>query len=348
LLVAEIAHLRQEISWLQEEIAIKDGRMSRIPPHHRPHYSGTERMTILELCEAQGLSIQRTADKFLDSRGTIHSWRRRVTEEGENALLALDEPVNKYPDYVRHGIRRIKVLFPFLGKEKISELLCKAGLHVASSTIGRILKEAPKKLDEPVLDVPQEEATKKKEGPIVTAKYPNHVWHIDLTVVPILGRFAVALLPKVLPQRWPFGWRVFVVVDHFSRKAMGFKVYKDKPSSEEIQEALDEIIRESDSKPKHIISDRGTQFDCRPFHDWCYERKIKWRHGAVGKHGSIAVVKRYILTMKTILGSCACVPDETGSHRKRAWTRVSLVQRIPDPLDLGRKNTERQDHLQNR
>ena len=302
LLVAEIAHLRQEISWLQEEIQIKDGRMSRIPPGHRPHSSSTERMTILELSEARGLSIRRTADRFLVSRGTIHSWRRRVTEEGENALLALDEPVNKYPDYVRHGIRRIKALFPFLGKEKISELLCKAGLHVAKSTVGRILKETPKQTDELELDFRQEEKTcKKKDGPIVTAKYPSHVWHIDLTTVPILGRFAMALEPKVLPQRWPFGWQVFVVEDHFSRKAMGFKVFDSEPSSEAIQDALDEIIQEHDSKPKHIISDRGKQFDCDLFHDWCKDRQIKWRHGAVGKKGSIAVVERYNLTMKTIL-----------------------------------------------
>lgn len=60
-------------------------------------------------------------------------------DEGANALLAIGEPVNRFPDYLRHAIRRIKLLCPFLGKRKIAEILCEAGLHIARSTVGRIL-----------------------------------------------------------------------------------------------------------------------------------------------------------------------------------------------------------------
>jgi hypothetical protein len=32
----------------------------------------------------------------------------------------------------------------------------------------------------------------------------NHVWHLDLTVVPTIGGFWISWLPFAIPQRWPF------------------------------------------------------------------------------------------------------------------------------------------------
>ncbi len=52
------------------------------------------------------------------------------------------------------------------------------------------------------------------------------------------------------------------------------------------------------STPKYLVCDRGTQFDCAGFRDWCERRGIKLRYGAVGKQGSIAVVERFIKTLK--------------------------------------------------
>jgi len=57
----------------------------------------------------------------------------------------------------------------------------------------------------------------------------------------------------------------------------------------------------ADAKPKHIVADRGEQFDCDIFHEWCDERDIQWRHGKVGEHGSIAVIERFNRTLK---GEC--------------------------------------------
>jgi len=82
--------------------------------------------------------------------------------------------VNKFPDFVRYIVQRLKTLSPSMGKVKIAETLCRAGLHLGVTTVGRILKEAP------------------QSGPgdpapctgVVNAKRPNHVWHVDLTAVP--------------------------------------------------------------------------------------------------------------------------------------------------------------------
>ena len=62
---------------------------------------------------------------------TLASWKARIDEDGPNALLQTTEPVNKFPDLVRYIVRRLKSLCPQLGKVKIAEMLCRAGLHLA-------------------------------------------------------------------------------------------------------------------------------------------------------------------------------------------------------------------------
>jgi hypothetical protein len=52
-------------------------------------------------------------------------------------------------------------------------------------------------------------------------------------------------------------------------------------------------------------------------HDWCRRKEIKPpRYGAIGKHGSIAVVERFILTLKCLLSSLPLVP-----YRRDAFQR---------------------------
>ena len=46
---AEIDRLSHELALLREELRIKNARMTRVPPHRRPHYTPLERMAILEL-----------------------------------------------------------------------------------------------------------------------------------------------------------------------------------------------------------------------------------------------------------------------------------------------------------
>ena len=98
-------------------------------------------MAILELRAARGWSLRQTADTFLVTPATIASWVKRIDENGLDALLWLREPVNKFPDFVRYIVQRLKTLSPSMGKVKIAETLCRAGLHLGVTTVGRILKE---------------------------------------------------------------------------------------------------------------------------------------------------------------------------------------------------------------
>jgi transposase InsO family protein len=135
-------------------------------------------------------------------------------------------------------------------------------------------------------------------GRAVTAKRPNHVWHVDLTAVPISGGFWTTWLPFALPQCRPFCWWVAIVIDHYSRRVMGFAVFDDHPTSLGVRAFLGSTISRLEATPKYIICDKGSQFWCDGFKSWCRCRQIKPRFGAIGKHGSIAVIERFIRTLK--------------------------------------------------
>jgi transposase InsO family protein len=281
---------------------------------------------------------------------------KRLDEDGPDALVQLPVPVNKFPAFVSHIVHQLKTLCPALGKVKIAETLARAGLHLGVTTIGRMLKERR------CLSPPPTESEPVGKQRVVTAKYPNHVWHVDLTVVPTGSGFWTSWFPFALPQRWPFCWWVAVVIDHFSRRVVGVTAFNSQPSSEHVRAFLGRAMAKAKqdstrpkahdkprwkTSPKYIVCDRGGQFDCPGFREWCKRKGIKPPHyGAIGKHGSIAVVERFILTLKTLLARLLFVPyrrdaflreltscvEWYNEHRAHAW----LGGRTPNEVYIGR------------
>lgn len=288
-LKAEIEQLREEIALLQEEIRLEDARMLRVPAHHRPRYSPMERLAILELRAARGWSLAETARRILVTTATVASWMRRLNEEGPKALVQVQVPVNKYPDFVRYIVQRLKVLCPTLGKVKMAQMLSRAGLHLNATTVRRMVRQPPAPIG---LSTTTELATK-----VVTARRPNHVWMVDLTTVPTSFGLWCPWSPFALPQRWPFCWWVAVDIDHYSRRIMGFAVFQQLPEPVAVRPLLGRAIRRAGSAPRHLITDKGTQFTDEAFRRWCRRRSIRQRFGAVGKYGSIAVIERLMLTI---------------------------------------------------
>jgi transposase InsO family protein len=240
-----------------------------------------------------------------------------------------------------------------MGKARIARTLARAGLHLAATTVGRILKEDGGAPEGPTSKTPQAAETQNEaQGTrrIVAAKYPNNVWHVDLTVVPILG-FWVPWLPLTLPQVWPFCWWVAVVEGHFSRRVMGFAVFRKPPTAVQITAFLTRTIRNAGAKPKYIICDKGVQFWCDGFKRWCKRRGIRPRFDAVGKHGSIAVVERFIRSLKqeglrqTFVSTCkrtfqqdvASYTAWYNEYRPHTW----LAGATPNEVYLGRRPANR-------
>ena len=287
-----------EMSLLEEELRIKDVRMAMIDPHRRPHYRPIERMAILELKAARGWSQVETARRFLVKPTTIASWLKRIDEPSAAPLVQLREPVNKFPEFVRYLVRRLKVLFPSMGRKRIAQTLARAGLQLSASTVGRMLKDRGR---DPQCPTETEVAASEKQTDdlrIVTAKWPNHVWHVDLTVVPTTAGFWASWFPLSLPQVWPFCWWVACAVDHYSRLVLGFAVFKKQPTSAAVRAFLGRAIGKSEACPKYLVCDQGPQFASAGFKAGCKRKRIRPRYGAVHKYGSIAVIERFIKSLK--------------------------------------------------
>ncbi len=295
---AKVEEQAGENSLLKEELELKDLRMGRVKPRRRPHYRGTERLRVLELKAARGWSKAQAAEHLFLRSATIAEWTKRLDEDGEDALVHTPEPINRFPDFVRHIVMRLKVLCPTMGKKRIAQTLARAGLVLGVSTVGRMLKERDTQRPEPVHTAGVEESTgATKEGKPVQAQEPNHTWQVDLTLVPTAAGFWVPWLPFSILQLWPFSWRVACVVDHYSRRVLGFTLFKKEPKSVDIRTFLGRVV-ERHGAPKYIVSDKGGQFDCDGYKDWCRRNEIAPRYAASESVRATAVIERFFLSLK--------------------------------------------------
>ena len=201
----------------------------------------------------------------------------------------MPEPVNRFPEFIGYVVRRLKTLCPTLGKLKIAQILARAGLHLAPTTVRRMLHDR---------GWPEPHRASKNYPRVVTARCPNYLWHIDLSTVPTALGFWTSWLPFAVPQVWPFCWWLTIAVDHFSRRIMGIAVFRALPSSTAVRRFLEAAFRRAGKNPDHLISDQGNQFLAKGFKRWCRRHGIRHRFGALGKHGSLAVIERSIRTIK--------------------------------------------------
>ncbi len=77
----------------------------------------------------------------------------------------------------------------------------------------------------------------------------------------------------------------------------------------------DRAIARAGAIPKYAATDEGVQFR-DVFKRWCRRRGIAPRFGAVGRHGSIAVTERFILSLKSELLRKILVPFELSGLRR--------------------------------
>ena len=249
---------------------------------------------------------------------------RRLDEDGPGALVQLrtPAPIHRMPDFVRAVVQELRTLCPSFGKVRISQLLARAGLALSASTAGRLLRRPPAATPpEPpsppaaahagdgagatasagpraeagsdAVTEPPPPARKRR----VTARFPHHLWHADLTVVPTALGFWVPWLPFAIAQRWPFGAWVAIVLDHFSRTVVARAVFHKEPTSAEVCSVLDRAVSAAGTAPRHLVTDQGTQFRDE-YRAWCKGNGVRPRYGAVGQQGSVALIERFIRSMK--------------------------------------------------
>jgi transposase InsO family protein len=108
----------------------------------------------------------------------------------------------------------------------------------------------------------------------------------DITNVPSLFRL------------WIF--KLVVVPDVHSRFPLAFRVFSKEPTSAEIAELAQEAARRF-GKPRHFVTDHGTQFTGEAFVTKLRELGTRQRFGAIGQSGSIAIIERFWRALKEML-----------------------------------------------
>jgi hypothetical protein len=125
-------------------------------------------------------------------------------------------------------------------------------------------------------------------------------------------------------------------------RAMGFSVFPKRPTLIVVRSFLGRMIAVAKATPKYLVCDKDSIFWCEEFKRWCRRKGIRPRYGAVGQHGSIAVVERFIRTMKDEGTRRILVPQRRTNFRRElshffAWynahrPHVTLKGRTPNEV----------------
>lgn len=255
-------------------------RLKRFPARQRKHYSPEERFDVLTVMQTHGLSRQETASLFLIDAQTLSRWMREASTEPEKetvgALVRPNPPLRTYDDVVSRLVHMLDDL-EIGGSSKIAQLLARSGIKIGRETVRRYRHRSRK----------QDPPPTRTGGPVLRAKYVNHIWLSDITEIrSFLGLLRLKLV---------------VVMDLFSRFPLAFKVFVKEPSSEEMLGVLDQAMRRF-GRPRHFVSDQGSQFTAQVFRDTLAALGIGQRFGAIGQYGSISIIERFWRTLKELLG----------------------------------------------
>jgi len=273
--VGELARLRDENRRLDSELRMLKDRFGEAPARKR--YTPMQRLRVLWHMAYYGIPRNRVTEHFLIARSTLYRWLHAAERGDLGEKKAQTESPRKTPVELAEMIWDIFEEHPYFGRQRIANILWLLGVFVAASTVRNVLLQ-PKPKNAPAAAKVKATPTAPRE---IIARYPNHVWSVDRTRVLRWGL-------------WPT-W-VLVAIDHFSRAVMAV-VPLEGPNAGWVVGAMEEAFTQHGA-PRHLISDQEGVFISDAFRDLLIPWDVKQRFGAVGKHGSIAVTERVILTLK--------------------------------------------------
>jgi len=265
---------------LYEEIAhILGERWDHIPIKRRPHYSPELRYRVLRVKLLLGLSCAETGRMFRVVPETISRWEKEAMAAPANkdtvgALIRPTPPVRRYADVVREVVLSM-ALVKVGGNGMIARTLARAGWKLSDTTVARYRKQ-------PVPAPPEEQSAARA----LTARYPGHVWMTDITQ--LVGLFGIT------------DFYIMTIYDAYSRMPLLTRTFNAVPKGANIA-AMFRWAAKTYGRPKRFVCDRGVQFTSGVFTKALARFGLKPRYGAIGKHGSIALMERFWLTLKTTL-----------------------------------------------
>lgn len=305
--LARTKEIELQLAFAFQTIDILLERLSRVPPAHRPRYRKADRGRILHHKEVFHLSCREIARLYALTRSTVHRWvvDCMAPKRPDRPLVAPAPPDRSYSALVRQQVLNLSMA-GFGGSLRIAQTLAREGLLLSRSTVRRWTKESSPGDGGPL---PKTLATSNGAGgdarpsrstvvarhaveQAVRARCPNHVLMVDVTLVRALMGF--------------LRFRVAVVLDVFSRFPLAWRLFADEPSAEEMVSVLDDAVARArrlhpDLAPSHFVTDKGACFTAETFQAAVARHGMKARFGAVGRHGSIALIERLWLGLKDLL-----------------------------------------------
>ena len=273
--VGELARLRDENGRLKSELRILKDRFGDAPS--RKHYTPMQRLRVLWHMAYYRIPRSRVKEHFLIARSTLYRWLHAAQRGDLGEKKTQTQSPRKTPAELARMVWEIFEANLYFGRQRIANILWLLGVFVAASTVRNVLLQ-PKSRNAPAAAKAQDAPATRRE---IVARYPNHVWSVDRTRMLRWGL-------------WPT-W-VLVAIDHFSRAVMAV-VPLEGPNAGWVVEAIEDAFVQHGS-PRHLISDQAKVFISEVLADLLYQWNVKRRFGAVGRHGSIAVTERVILTLK--------------------------------------------------
>jgi transposase InsO family protein len=287
---ALLVHAQREI------IDFLGARLDKLPPRQRPHYTPTQRFRILQIKSLLGLAQDEIAALVRVSVGTIAGWETNANPASQTvgSTVTATPPVRRYDDSVHHLVQLMAAI-GFAGYDTIARHLVQAGWRVARSTVRRYLKQP---LITPTGDSPTPETPKRA----VVARFPHHVWHLDLTEIPgFLGSTSRQLA---------------LVLDSFTRVPLTARLFDAEPSAAQMITFVESAFRRHGT-PRHLIVDQAGYFTAHAFREYVNARNVYLRFCSADHHRANAKLERFWGTLKhRLLDLRPAVPLRSDAERE--------------------------------
>ena len=268
----------------RERADILASRLARIDPRHRPYYSPDQRFRILEHMRRFMLSAQDAAARFYVTAQSIYNWIDDLREHP--GVTTVGSTVKPTPPIRRFAcaVRRLVLQMAHSGfgsEKKIAAHLARCHWKISPRTVRRICKE--KRMPTPP-DTPVDELDKRPTT--VRGDHPNHLWLADITRIPTLFPF--------------LSLHLLVILDACSRLPLASTLRFGEPSAATAI-ALFQTAFRGHGRPRHLVTDQGTQFTAETFRAFVKSHGIRHRFGAVGQTHSLGLIDRFFRTLKDSL-----------------------------------------------
>jgi len=254
------------------------------------------------------LSVDETARRFLVTPQTLYNWLKELNRSPEansiGSLLKPSPPIRRYGDIARRLTRQMKA-FGFEGCGQIAMTLARFGWTPSRRSVARFFKEKPS--PDPLPPAPEA-----KPLTTVRGRYPNHLVLADITRIPLVFPFLHLHLA--------------VVFDAFSRLPLQVMLSYFEPKAEAMLALVQNAIR-IHGKPRHFVSDQGSQFTAGVFRAALKSLDIQQRFGALGEHGSIALIERFFRTLKQDLHVA-----KNSKRPRKPWSLADFERRLVPAL----------------